>query len=86
MTLILFFIAFTSFLLVILNLLPVASALPSPFVQGFTNIVSNMKAWDAIFPISELLTVVTIVVSVHLAIMFFKFVRWVIHLVRGATN
>jgi len=83
MTFALFILVFGAFLLIILNLLPVATALPSEFASSFSTLVSTMKAWDSIFPISELLTVVSLVVTFHIAVLLFKLFRWVIHLIRG---
>lgn len=83
MTLLLFFIAFTSFLLIALNLLPDASPLSANFIDGFTSIVASMKAWDSIFPITQLLQVVALIATFHIAMLLFKMVRWSIHLVRG---
>ncbi len=83
MTFALFIIAFIIFFFAALNLLPTASVLPTDFVDGFTLIVSNMKAWDAIFPITELLTAVSILASFYLFKYLVKVIKWVIGVVRG---
>lgn len=84
MTFILFLLAFGAFMLVVLNLLPVSTPLPQPFVDSFNTIVGSMKAWDFIFPITELLTLVVLVTAFHVVVLLFKLFRWIIHVVRGS--
>lgn len=86
MTTILFFITFTSVFFVLLNFLPVSTGLPSEVVTGFQYIIGQMKAWNEIFPIDTLFTVVSIVTVYYGALWTWRAVLWVIHLIRGATQ
>lgn len=83
MTTILFWVGFIGLFFAILNLLPVAGTLSPAFASGLTLIVSNMKAWNGLFPISELLTAVGIMASFYLAKYGWKGFKWVISVVRG---
>lgn len=83
MTFAIFIIAFVIFFFAALNLLPVAEPLPQEFIDGFTLIVSNMKAWDAVFPITQLLTAVSILASFYFFKYFVKLIKWVVGVVRG---
>lgn len=83
MTFALFIIAFVVFFFGALNLLPPIEPLPVEFINGFQSIVGAMKAWDSIFPITELLALVIFVVTFDLALWLFKWVIRIIHIVRG---
>lgn len=84
MTFAIFFIAFIALFFAGLNFLPNAEPLPSGFVTGFSEIIASMKAWNAIFPITELFVLVALVTAFWLAIWFFRVIKWVIHIVRGS--
>lgn len=86
MTFLIFIIAFITLLFTILNLLPVATPLSATFASSFTQIVASMKAWNTIFPISELLALVAFVAVFESLLLLFKFVRWVVHLARGGNS
>jgi len=86
MTTAVFLILFFSFFIAVLNFLPDASSVSSGFSDGISLVISYMKSWDAIFPISELLTLV-VIVSVFYSFMFlWKALQWIIHVVRGGTT
>jgi len=83
MTFLIFILGFSTLLIVILNLLPQAVPLSAGFASAFSQIVASMKAWDSIFPISELLQLVAFVAIFESLILLFRLFRWVLHLVRG---
>lgn len=83
MTTIIFWIAFIGLFFGFLNILPVASGLSTEFASSFTLIVSQMKAWDSLFPITELFACVVTITSFYLAVYGFKVVKWVVAVVRG---
>lgn len=85
MTLALFFVAFIGLFFGILNLLPVAGQIAPELQSGLVLIVSNMKAWNALFPITELLLSVGVMASFYLAKYGWKAIKWVIHIIRGGT-
>lgn len=85
MTLALFFVAFIGLFFAILNILPVAGEVAPGLQSGLTLIVSNMKAWDAFFPITELLIAVGIMMAFYLAKYGWRAIKWVIHIIRGGT-
>jgi len=69
-----------------LNLLPVAGLLSPNVASGLTFIVGQMKAWNFIFPISEMLILVGVIAGLELGILAFKFFRWGVHYLRGFTQ
>jgi len=83
MTFLIFIIGFIAFVIVILNVLPTAVPLSPLFANSFSSIVASMKAWDAIFPIHELLTLVAFVAIFESLILLFKFIKWTVHILRG---
>lgn len=85
MTLALFFVAFIGLFFGILNLLPVAGEIAPEIQNGLTLIVSNMKAWNALFPITELLVAVGIMAGFYTAKYTWRAIKWVIHIIRGGT-
>lgn len=85
MTLALFFVAFIGLFFGILNLLPVAGEITPELQAGLTLIVSNMKAWNALFPITELFVAVGILMSFYLGKYGWRAIKWVIHIIRGGT-
>lgn len=86
MTFGLFFVAFIGLFFAILNLLPVAGTVAPEIQTGLTLIVTNMKAWNALFPITELLVAVSIMTSFYVAKYTWKIIKWIIHVVRGGTS
>jgi len=86
MTLLLFFFLFTTFVFIILNLLPVATTMPTEIANGLTLIVGYIKSWDGIFAFTHLLAAVAFMTVFFFALGLWYAVRWVIHLVRGGTS
>jgi len=83
MTLLAFFIAFSAFFLTLLNLLPEGD-LPIQISESFTLIVGHMKAWNSVFPVTELLQVVAAVVFFEIVLLGWKITKWLIHIIRGS--
>lgn len=82
----LWFLAILTAFVVFLNLLPVATTLPFQVSQSFAVIVGLMKAWNFILPITEILSMVVIITSVHLSVWAFR-VGWkILHWLRGSTT
>jgi len=83
MTFALFLVAFITLFFILLNVLPVAGPLSADFVTSFELIISHMKAWDTVFPITELLTASSFLATFYIAKYLFKVIKWVIGVVRG---
>lgn len=82
----LWFLAVLTAFVVFLNLLPVASTLPFAFSSSVATIVSFMKTWNFILPITEILLMVSVITTIHLAVWAFR-VGWkIIHWLRGSTS
>jgi hypothetical protein len=86
MTTIVFWVAIIGFIFIVLNLLPVPATLPVAFTTSYTLIVSAMKAWDFIFPITELFIVFGLAIWLELGIVTFKLIFKIIHLLRGGSS
>jgi len=86
MTLLLFLIAFVSFFFLALNFLPTANPLPPAFSDGFSSIIGFMKAWDFLFPITEMLILFSFIVSVEFSLWFFRWIWRLIVLIRGSNS
>lgn len=84
MTTVIFWVAFIGLFFAGLNALPDATPLSENFSDAFTLIVSNMKAWNALFPINELMIAVGIMATFYLAKFGWRALKWVIHIVRGS--
>lgn len=85
MTLLAFFIAFSAFLLLILNFLPTGS-LPTEVIDSVEYVIGAMKAWDFLLPVDTLLSAVLVVAVADLALVGWWGVKWIIGLVRGGTS
>jgi len=86
MTTIIFLLLVFGLFIVGLNLLPTADPINSNISTGLNFIVGQMKAWNFMFPISELITLVGIIAGVELGILAFKFFKWGMHYLRGSTQ
>lgn len=84
MTFAIFIIGFIILFFAALNGLPDAVPLTPEFSAGLASIVAQMKAWNFLFPISEIFVMVGIITAYHLFMWGFKAVKWVIHVVRGS--
>jgi len=83
MTTLIFWVGFIGLFFAFLNALPTVGTINPEIQEGLTLIVSNMKAWNELFPIDQLLIIVGLMASFWLAKFGWKAIKWVIHLVRG---
>jgi len=86
MTTAIFLILFFALFVAVLNFLPVASATTPAFITSIGTLVGYMKAWDFLFPISELFICVGIVVGFEVIVWSWNALTWVLKKVRGATT
>jgi len=86
MTFAIFIILFFGLFIAVLNALPLAGALSPSISSSIILIVGYMKAWNFLFPITELLQCVLLVVAFELAIWVWHALKWVLHLIRGGTS
>lgn len=86
MTFAIFIIVFLALFLAVLNVLPVASPLPTAFVTSVDSIVGYMMSWNFLIPIQELLFCVGIIIGVEVSIWFWKAFKWLLHIIRGNSN
>jgi len=85
MTLIVFLLAFMTFLVAILNILPTAQ-LPADIASSFAYLAGSMKAWGFLLPINTLFYAAGFVVAVDLILLGWWVAEWLIGLVRGSTT
>lgn len=78
----LFFIVFVA----VLNWLPLAGATLPAFSTAITTLVGYMKAWDFLFPITELFICVGIVVSFEVIVWSWHALNYALKKIRGATS
>ena len=86
MTTAIFLILFFIFFVAVLNFLPTAGALPASFSSAFTLVVGYMKAWNFIFPVSELFVCVGIIVVYELIYWGWRALTGATRIVRGSTH
>jgi len=86
MTTAIFLILFFAFLVAVLNFLPLAGTTVPAFLTAIATFVVYMKAWNFLFPISELLFCVGIVVGFEIIVWTWHVLRWILKIVRGATS
>jgi len=86
MTMILYWIAFIGLFFAILNLLPSVGTINTNVEQGLELIISNMKAWNELFPIDQLLVIVGLMATFYMIKYGWRATKWVIHIVRGSSH
>jgi len=86
MTTAIFLILFFVFFVAVLNALPLAGATTPAFITAIGTFVGYMKAWNFLFPISELFICVGIVVTFEISVWGWHVMLWVLKKVRGATQ
>jgi len=64
------------------GLLPVV-AMPSGWTSSLALIWYYVNSFSFLFPVTTLLTVLVFALSFHVIVLFFRFVLWIIHLIRG---
>jgi len=86
MTFAIFIVLILGLFIALLNVLPEAGALSFSFEPAIEQIVAYMNAWDYLFPIHELLTLVAIFVGFEIAIWVWH-VSWrVVKFIRGHSD
>jgi len=86
MTFAIYIVLFLGLFIAVLNFLPVAGDLPLALSDSLVLIVGYMKAWNAIFPIVELLLCVTVVGAYFLGLWLWHVLRGVLSIVRGHSS
>jgi len=86
MTFAIFIVLVLGLFIALLNILPLASAYAFSFTPSIATIVGYMKAWNFMFPITELITLVSAFVTFELAIWAWH-VSWkVVKMIRGHSD
>jgi len=86
MTFALFISLFLALFVAVLNFLPLAGPLNPAIVSSIYFVIGTMKAWNFMFPITELFICVGIVMSYELLYWSWKVVIGVVHLIRGTNQ
>jgi len=86
MTFAIFIVLALGLFIAVLNILPVASTLGFSFEPAVETIISYMNAWDFMFPVHELLTLVGIYIIFEIAIWFWHTLWKITKFVRGHTD
>lgn len=86
MTFAIFFVLILALFIAVLNVLPVASALPLAFSSALVSIIGFMKAWNFFFPITEIFICVGIVLTFDLIVWGFHWVWKVMKFLRGHSD
>lgn len=66
-----------------LSLLPIGG-LPSEVVSAAQSLGGYMAAWNTILPVSTMITIVGLVVTMKIAVFSFRIGLYVVHLIRGS--
>jgi len=83
MTFAIFIVLFLGLFIGILNILPTVNALPTAFTDAITLVISQMKAWNFILPISEIFQMFILIVGLELIIWTWHAFQYVISVIRG---
>lgn len=86
MTTAIFLLLFFGLFIAVLNFLPTAGATTPAFVSAIITFVGYMKAWDFLFPVTEIFVCVGIVVSFEIVVWTWHVLVFVLKKVRGATQ
>jgi len=86
MTTAIFLLAFFALFVAILNFLPVMGAVTPQFITAIATMVGYMKAWNDLFPITELFICVAIVVVYEISVWVFHVLWGTAKLTRGGTS
>jgi len=86
MTTAIFLLAFFIFFVAVLNFLPTAGILNPVFATSVATVIGYMKAWNFLFPITELLWCVALVATYELVVWFVRVLAGTLKLIRGATH
>jgi len=77
------FSIFYYFLNFILSLLPTVAPLPTDFIDFFSTVIGYLYNFDSLLPVATILQVLTLAVFFHGGILLWRFINYIIHLVRG---
>ena len=86
MTFAIFIILVLGLFIALLNVLPLAAAYPFSFAPSVATIVGYMKAWDFMFPIHELLTLVLAYFAFEIAIWTWHTTWKIVKFIRGSSD
>lgn len=67
----------------LVGLLPESSGLPIGIENAISDAVGMAYAFDFIVPIDTVLTLLGLVTAFEIGILTYRFIMWIIHLVRG---
>jgi len=74
---------FELFLKGLVAVLPTSTGFTSNFTDALTTFFGYAYSFNDIFPIDTLLTVMVALVAFEAAVLGYKFVRWILSIVRG---
>lgn len=83
MTFAIFIILFLGLFIAVLNVLPVADTISTNISSSITLVIGYMKAWDFLFPITEILICVGLVTTFYLVIWLWHALKYVMSVIRG---
>jgi len=86
MTFAVFIILILGLFIALLNILPTAGALSFSFAPAVITIVGYMRAWDFMFPIHELMTLVGLFVAFEISIWVWHVLWRVVKFIRGHSD
>jgi len=86
MTFAIFIILILGLFVAVLNFLPNAAALGFSFAPAVVTIISYMHAWDYLFPIHELLLLVSIMIGFEVAVWVWQVLWKVTRFIRGHSD
>jgi len=83
MTFAIFIVLFLGLFIGVLNVLPTAAILSTTITSSIGVIIGYMKAWDFLFPITELFIAVGVIFTFELTVWFWHVMVKVLHFIRG---
>jgi len=86
MTTAIFLILFFALFVAVLNFTPLAGATTPAFITSISTFIGYTKAWNFLFPITELLICVGIVVGFEIIVWTWHVLVFILKKVRGATH
>jgi len=86
MTFAIYIILVLGVFIAVLNILPTAVSLGFSFTPSVVTIIAYMKAWDFMFPIHELMTLVGIVIAFEIVVWTWHVLWRIIKFLRGHSD
>jgi len=74
---------FYIFITFVFGLLPVGDNLPTAFADGFRYLFGFLWNFDFLVSVSNVIVILSLTVGFQAAVLLFRLVSWVIHLIRG---